>query len=414
MEQNTRPAPDNDLEAYGDWVTVDRAVPPAAAVRQPSAAAAEVEIVGELTDAEEEFLGELSEADHAAATAAGAGHPTHNGNGKPESGPADAATAAVGEPWPADQPPVSAAAAAPAGAAAPVAGAYPARAAEPAPTAPAPPATVMPSPLPAVPAPRAAAPQAAVPQAAVSEPTSAAQPAPRPRQAAADLPATAMAPVPRSAGTATAAAAAATEEVDRDALASLATRIATLAAEVTAIATEVDRLQADGAPAAPAPATAGDADQVQVTLEELDSEQPADTGAPAAPAAAAHEAAAGRDSHPAPVIRLVPISDEEEAEIGAAAAAVEAEGAAGPADAAQAGAPHAGAAQAGAAQAGAEPPPDASPAPSPDLFRNDVRDVLGYLDQLLDDLPPERVREFAQSPQFATYKALFAELGLDD
>ena len=136
MEQNTRPAPDNDLEAYGDWVTVDRAVPPAAAVRQPSAAAAEVEIVGELTDAEEEFLGELSEADHAAATAAGAGHPTHNGNGKPESGPADAATAAVGEPWPADQPPVSAAAAAPAGAAAPVAGAYPARAAEPAAPAP--------------------------------------------------------------------------------------------------------------------------------------------------------------------------------------------------------------------------------------------------------------------------------------
>ena len=60
------------------------------------------------------------------------------------------------------------------------------------------------------------------------------------------------------------------------------------------------------------------------------------------------------------------------------------------------------------------PPPDASPAPSPDLFRNDVRDVLGYLDQLLDDLPPERVREFAQSPQFATYKALFTELGLDD
>ena len=208
-----------------------------------------------------------------------------------------------------------------------------------------------------------------------------------------------MAPVPRSAGTAAAEAAAATEEVDRDVLASLATRIATLAAEVTAIATEVDRLQADGAPAAPAPATAGDADQVRVTLEELDSEQPADTDAPAAPAAAAHEAATGRDSHPAPVIRLVPISDEEEAELGAAAAGVEAEGAAGPAD---------------AAQAGAEPPPDASPAPSPDLFRNDVRDVLGYLDQLLDDLPPERVREFAQSPQFATYKALFAELGLDD
>jgi hypothetical protein len=210
-----------------------------------------------------------------------------------------------------------------------------------------------------------------------------------------------MAPVPRSAGTAAAEAAAATEEVDRDVLASLATRIATLTAEVTAIATEVDRLQADGAPAAPAPATAGDADQVRVTLEELDSEQPADTDAPAAPAAAAHEAATGRDSHPAPVIRLVPISDEEEAELGAAAAGEEADEAAS-------------AKPVAAPRAAVEPPPDASPAPSPDLFRNDVRDVLGYLDQLLDDLPPERVREFAQSPQFATYKALFAELGLDD
>ena len=62
--------------------------------------------------------------------------------------------------------------------------------------------------------------------------------------------------------------------------------------------------------------------------------------------------------------------------------------------------------------AAAEPPRDAAPAP--DRFRDDVRDLLGYLDQLLDDLPPERVREFAQSPLFATYKALFAELGLDD
>ena len=82
MEQNTRPAPDNDLEAYGDWVTVDSAAIPAAAVRQPPAATADVEIAAELTDAEEEFLGRVSDADAAAgAVTHDAGHPVHNGNG---------------------------------------------------------------------------------------------------------------------------------------------------------------------------------------------------------------------------------------------------------------------------------------------------------------------------------------------
>jgi len=46
--------------------------------------------------------------------------------------------------------------------------------------------------------------------------------------------------------------------------------------------------------------------------------------------------------------------------------------------------------------------------------RDDVRAVLAYLDQLLDALPPDKVREFAQSEHFATYKKLFKEFGLDD
>ena len=46
--------------------------------------------------------------------------------------------------------------------------------------------------------------------------------------------------------------------------------------------------------------------------------------------------------------------------------------------------------------------------------REDVRSVLAYLDQLLDALPPDKVREFAQSEHFATYKKLFKEFDLDD
>ena len=45
--------------------------------------------------------------------------------------------------------------------------------------------------------------------------------------------------------------------------------------------------------------------------------------------------------------------------------------------------------------------------------REEIRSVLAYLDQLLDALPPEKVREFAQSKHFATYKKLFREFGLD-
>ena len=48
---------------------------------------------------------------------------------------------------------------------------------------------------------------------------------------------------------------------------------------------------------------------------------------------------------------------------------------------------------------------------SPELKR-DVTSVLSYLDQLLEALPEEKIREFAQSEYFETYKRLFDELGL--
>ena len=67
----------------------------------------------------------------------------------------------------------------------------------------------------------------------------------------------------------------------------------------------------------------------------------------------------------------------------------------------------------------AENPIPAAPAPADGAelggqVREEVRSVLAYLDQLLDALPPEKVREFAQSKHFVTYKKLFREFGLDD
>ncbi|MDR3130426.1 MAG: hypothetical protein LBU18_02665 [Treponema sp.] len=48
---------------------------------------------------------------------------------------------------------------------------------------------------------------------------------------------------------------------------------------------------------------------------------------------------------------------------------------------------------------------------SPD-FREELRSVLSYMDQLLESLPEEKIEEFAKSEQFNTYKKLFEELGL--
>lgn len=48
---------------------------------------------------------------------------------------------------------------------------------------------------------------------------------------------------------------------------------------------------------------------------------------------------------------------------------------------------------------------------SPNM-REEIKSVLAYMDQLLENLPEEKIIEFAQSEQFPLYKKLFNELGL--
>lgn len=48
----------------------------------------------------------------------------------------------------------------------------------------------------------------------------------------------------------------------------------------------------------------------------------------------------------------------------------------------------------------------------PAEMKEEIKAVLSYMDQLLENLPEEKIAEFAQSEQFETYKKLFAELGL--
>lgn len=48
----------------------------------------------------------------------------------------------------------------------------------------------------------------------------------------------------------------------------------------------------------------------------------------------------------------------------------------------------------------------------PEDIKNDVKSVLLYMDQLLENLPEDKIMEFARSEQFSTYKKLFTELGL--
>jgi len=45
-------------------------------------------------------------------------------------------------------------------------------------------------------------------------------------------------------------------------------------------------------------------------------------------------------------------------------------------------------------------------------LKKDIKSVLLYMDQLLENLPEEKIIEFAKSDEFATYKKLFSELGL--
>lgn len=45
-------------------------------------------------------------------------------------------------------------------------------------------------------------------------------------------------------------------------------------------------------------------------------------------------------------------------------------------------------------------------------MKEEIKSVLSYMDQLLENLPEEKITEFAQSEQFELYKKLFTELGL--
>jgi hypothetical protein len=48
---------------------------------------------------------------------------------------------------------------------------------------------------------------------------------------------------------------------------------------------------------------------------------------------------------------------------------------------------------------------------TPDL-KEQVKSVLVYMDQLLENLPEEKIKEFTRSEQYAIYKNLFEELGI--
>jgi hypothetical protein len=48
----------------------------------------------------------------------------------------------------------------------------------------------------------------------------------------------------------------------------------------------------------------------------------------------------------------------------------------------------------------------------PGNFKTELKQVLSYMDQLLESLPEEKIEEFAKSEYFDTYKKLFKELGL--
>lgn len=65
----------------------------------------------------------------------------------------------------------------------------------------------------------------------------------------------------------------------------------------------------------------------------------------------------------------------------------------------------------------AEPIIDEEPAPMPQEnlsgdLKSEIKSVLSYMDKLLENLPEDKIAEFAQSEQFETYKKLFKELGL--
>jgi hypothetical protein len=56
--------------------------------------------------------------------------------------------------------------------------------------------------------------------------------------------------------------------------------------------------------------------------------------------------------------------------------------------------------------------PASAPAEAPPPDRMGLREILVYMDKLLESLPEEKINEFAQSEHYATYKKLFEELGI--
>lgn len=209
------------------------------------------------------------------------------------------------------------------------------------------------------------------------------------------------------------------------ALAKLERQLTSLNADLKAVGQQLAELRGRGG-AVPVPAAASAAaeppaaptfdaepgdDQLAITMEELenDTEPPWDAAdsTPQVAAGDAAEVAHGAQAHvPSPGGREAPAEDEVAGDIQLvaepvreheheppAAAAVETLPAEDPLPAAPV--------AAGGAEIGGQ-------------VREEVRSVLAYLDQLLDALPPEKVREFAQSKHFGTYKKLFREFGLDD
>ena len=45
-------------------------------------------------------------------------------------------------------------------------------------------------------------------------------------------------------------------------------------------------------------------------------------------------------------------------------------------------------------------------------LQNDIKNVLSYMDQLLESLPEDKIEEFAKSEYFEVYRKLFEELGI--
>ena len=52
--------------------------------------------------------------------------------------------------------------------------------------------------------------------------------------------------------------------------------------------------------------------------------------------------------------------------------------------------------------------------PATAKIQDDIKSVLVYMDQLLENLPEDKIEEFARSEHFDTYKKLFSELGISN